>query len=157
MSTREELTGNLTAYIDNELSELEARRIEEALRLDPELAALEQKLRTAVKAVEALPAPAPATAALRRAVLQRLDEKTALQRLRGFFTLPRLVPVAGLAAAAAITVVVVGRPVDKPGLDDETLFVAQNIEVLEDLDLIGLENPDDLDVVANLHELEVRP
>lgn len=157
MSTREELTGNLTAYIDGELSELEARRIEEALRLDPELAALEQKLRTAVKAVEALPAPAPASAALRRAVLQRLDEKTPLQRLRSFFTLPRLVPVAGLAAAAAITVVVVGRPVDKPGLDDETLFVAQNIEVLEDLDLIGLENPDDLDVVANLHELEVRP
>src|SRR4051794_9887814 len=106
MSTRDELAGNLTAYVDGELSELEARRIEEALKSDPELAALEQKLRARVKAVEAMPSPAASTS-LRRAVLGRLDEKTGLERVLGFFTLPRLVPAFGLAAAAAVTVVVV--------------------------------------------------
>jgi anti-sigma factor RsiW len=158
MSTRDELAGNLTAYIDGELSELEAKRVEEALKGDPELATLERKLRAAVKAVEAMPAPAPSTA-LRRAVLGRLDEKTRLERVLSLLTLPRLVPAIGLAAAAAVTVVVVQRPLVEPSrpLDPETLFVAQNMDVLEDMDLIGLENPDDLDVVASLHELEATP
>src|SRR5688572_2302172 len=105
MSTRDELAENLTAYIDGELSELERKRIEEALKADPELAALERQLRSTVDAVEAMPAPAPSTA-LRRAVLNRLDEKSRLERLRAFFTLSRLVPAVGLAAAAAVTVVV---------------------------------------------------
>ena len=159
MSTRDELAENLTAYIDGELSELEAKRMEEALKSDPELAKLEQQLRATVTAVEKMTAPEPSRD-LRRAVLNRLDEKTTLEKLRALFTLPRLVPLAGLAAAAAVTVVVMGgrggKP-DRPGLDVETLELAQNMEVIEDLDLIGLENPDDLDIVANLHQLEVTP
>src|SRR5438132_2463863 len=125
MSTRDELAENLTAYIDGELSELEAKRIEEALKSDPELAALELKLRTTVRAVEAMPAPAPSTA-LRRAVLNRLDEKTRLTRLRELFTLPRLVPAVGLAAAAVVAIVVVRdqQRHDRPSFDAETLFVA---------------------------------
>src|SRR5438132_13830287 len=111
MSTREELAGNLTAYIDGELDELEAKRIEEALKADPELAALERKLRATVKAVEALPAVQPSTA-LRRAVLNRLDEKTGFEKLKAFFTLPRLVPAFGLAAAAAGRVAGVTRPTE---------------------------------------------
>ena len=31
------------------------------------------------------------------------------------------------------------------------------MELLEDMDVIGLENPDDLDIVASLHELEGTP
>jgi anti-sigma factor RsiW len=155
MSTRDELAANLTAYIDGELSELETRRLEEALKADPELAALEQRMRSTIEAVEKLPSPEPSRE-LRRAVLNQLDEKTAFEKLRAFFTLPRLIPAVGVAAAAAVAVVVM-RPDEKPHLDAETLFVAQNMEVLEDLDLIGLENPDDLDVVASLHELEGTP
>ena len=45
------------------------------------------------------------------------------EAMRPFFTLPRLVPAVGLAAAAAVTVIVVQRP-DKPALDSETLYVA---------------------------------
>lgn len=156
MSTRDELAGNLTAYIDGELTELESKRIEEALRADPELAALERQLRSTIKAVGAMPAPAPSRD-LRRAVLNRLDEKTRTERLRAFFTLPRLLPAAGLAAAAAVAVALIRGQTEKPQLDAETLFIAQNMEVLEDLDVIGLENPDDLDVVANLHQLEATP
>src|SRR5207249_1224658 len=106
------------------------------------------------KAVAAMPAPQPSQA-LRRAVLNRLDEKSGFQRLRALFTLPRLVPALGLATAAAIAaVVLVQRQPPRTDFDAETLFVAQNMEVLEDMDLIGLEHPDDLDVVANLHQLE---
>ena len=159
MSTRDELAANLTAYIDGELSELEARRMKEALDADPELAALERAMRATLEAVEKLPSPEPSQA-LRRAVMNRLDEpKSAFERLRAFFTLPRLVPAVGLATAAVVAVVVMQGRVgtDRPQLDAETLLVAQNIEVLEDMDLIGLENPDDLDVVASLHELEGTP
>ncbi len=157
-TTRDELAGNLTAYIDGELSELETKRLEEALKADPELAALERAMRATLQAVEKLPSPEPSQA-LRRAVLNRLDEKTAFEKLRAFFTLPRLVPAIGLAAAAAVAVVVLYKPGrhEGPALDPETLFVAQNMEVLEDMDVIGLENPDDLDVVASLHELEATP
>jgi anti-sigma factor RsiW len=159
MNTREQLALDLTAYVDGELSELDARRIEEALKADPELAALERRLRKAVTVVEKMEAPAPSLA-LRRAVLGRIDEPTALERLKAFFTLPRLVPAAGLAAAAAIAVVVVmkNRHHEAPlGQDAEALVLAENMDVVEDLDLMGLENPDDLEVVANLKELEATP
>ena len=36
-------------------------------------------------------------------------------------------------------------------------MLAENMDVVEDLDLMGLENPDDLEVVANLKELEATP
>jgi anti-sigma factor RsiW len=157
MSTKDELAANLTAYIDGELSELEMRRMKEALDADPELAALERQMRATLKAVAALPSVEPSQA-LRRAVLSKLDEPTStFERLRALFTLPKLVPALGLATAAVVAVVVMQRPVDKPQLDAETLFVAQNMEVLEDLDVLGLENTDDLDVVARLHELEGTP
>lgn len=158
MSTRDELARNLTAYIDGELSELEHKRLEDALKTDPELAALERAMRATLEAVEKLPGPQPSSA-LRRAVLSRLDEKTAFEKLRALFTLPRLVPLAGLATAAVVAVAVVqgGAGADKPQLDSETLFVAQHMDVLEDLDLLGLEEADDLDVVASLHELEGTP
>ena len=159
MSTREELAGNLTAYIDGELSELDAKRIEEALKADPELAALERRLRSAVTVVEKMEAPAPSLA-LRRAVLGRIDAPTALERLKTFFTLPRLVPAAGLAAAAAIAVAIAvkNRHHEGPTAEEaESLVLAQNMDVVEDLDVMGLENPDDLEVVANLKELEATP
>ncbi|MBL8954418.1 MAG: zf-HC2 domain-containing protein [Myxococcaceae bacterium] len=154
---RDELAANLTAYIDGELPELEAKRLEEALKVDSELAALERTMRATLKAVEALPSPEPSQA-LRRAVLSRVAEKSAFQKLAAYFTLPRLVPAVGLAAAAAVAVVVWQPWAEgRPGLDPETLFVAQNIEVLEDLDVIGLEGSDDLDIVTSLHELEGTP
>jgi anti-sigma factor RsiW len=158
MSTQDELAENLTAYIDGELSELEARRVEEALKSDPTLAALERKLRVMVAAVEKMEAPAPSMA-LRRAVLSQLDEPGPWGRLLAMFTLPRLVPAVGLAAAALVSLVLLrGKDVEKaPVADAETLFLAQNMDVVEDLDVLGLENPEDLEVVENLHELEATP
>lgn len=153
---REDIVNDLTAYIDGELPEARAAEVAAALAADPQLQALETKLRATVVALKGLPDPDPSLA-LRRNVLALVDEPTWKERLAKWLTPPRLVPV-GLAVAATLAAVVLwpGQPVVvDPGLDEDSLLVAQNLELAEDLDLVGLESPDDLAVVAQLDELEV--
>ncbi|MBL8912494.1 MAG: zf-HC2 domain-containing protein [Archangium sp.] len=154
--TSSSLQDDLTAYIDGELSPERTKEVEAALAADPALRAMEQKLRRSISAVEALPSPvSESSAAMRRAVLNAVGEPTWKEK---WLRWPVLMPVAGLAAAAAVTLVVWPRGVvdEAPaGLDEEKLLLAQNLEVVEDLDLVGLESPEDLDVVADLDELEV--
>ncbi|MEW5738880.1 MAG: zf-HC2 domain-containing protein [Myxococcota bacterium] len=152
----DDILGDLTAYIDGELPPERAKQVEAALAADPKLKALEARLRATVQAVEALPAPQP-SAALRRAVFSKLDEPTWRERVLKWLTPPRLVPV-GLAVAAAVTAVVLwppGATVTEPGFDEDALLVAQNLELADDLDVVGLDSPDDVAVVAQLDELEV--
>ena len=148
-----DFTEDLTAYIDGELPPERVRELEAALAKDPALRSLEQRLRKSIGAVEALPLP-QTSPALRRAVLAAIDEPTFWQR---WFTLPRLMPV-GLALAATLAAVVVwpraGLEEGAPA-DEEKLLLAQNLDVVEDLDLMDLSSAEDLDVVADLHELEV--
>lgn len=149
------LYDELTAYIDGELSPERAAEVKAALETDPWLRAMEQRLRRSVEAVESLAsAEVPVSANLRRAVLAAVDQPTWKEK---WLTWPRLVPLGlGVAvAAAALVVVVPGAANDSEGgLDEEKLLLAQNLEVVEDLDVAGLESPADLDVVANLEELE---
>ena len=142
---------DLTAYIDGELSPEKARALEAAMERDPALRSLEKRLRVSIAAVEELPMP-QTSPALRRAVLEAISKPTFFER---WFTLPRLLPL-GLALAAGITLIVWPRG-EEPGapLDEEKLLLAQNLEVVEDLDLVDLGSTEDLDVVAQLHELEV--
>ena len=56
--------------LKNELNELDAKRVEEALKTDPALAALEQQLRATVTAVEKMQAPAPSNKAAVQAALE---------------------------------------------------------------------------------------
>src|SRR5690242_6489033 len=96
---------NLTAYLDGELAADERRALEAALEKDPALRATLESLKSAVAAVKALPEPA-ASLGLRRAVLAKVEGPQTLgERVKLFFTLPRLVPVAGIAAAAVVAVV----------------------------------------------------
>ena len=141
----------LTAYIDGELSEARAAEVKAALEKDPALRAMEQQLRRSIEAVEALgQAEVPVSAELRRTVLAAVDAPTWKEK---WLTWPRLVPLgAGLAVAAAAALVVL--PKEGPELDEEKLLLAQNLELVEDLDVAGLESNVDLDVVANLEELE---
>jgi anti-sigma factor RsiW len=145
---------DLTAYIDGELSAERTKEMEAALAADPSLRAMEQRLRSMVQAVEALPPPVTeSSAAMRRAVLNAVAEPTFREK---WLRWPVLMPVAGLMAAAAVTLVVWPAEEAAPaGLDEQNLLLAQNLEVVEDLDLVGLESPEDLDVVADLQDLEV--
>ncbi len=151
-------SAELTAYIDDELGPDEVRALEAALEKAPALRALEQKLRRTVARVEALP-PLPSSAiALRRQVLNAIDAEPRPfpERLRAWLTPGRLVP-AGLAMAAAVTTLVLWAPgADEQPADAESLLMAQHMDVVEDLDLVGVDSADDLEVIAALHELEVQ-
>ncbi len=147
----------LTAYIDGELDPETAKALEAQLAADPKLKSLEQQLRRTVSLMGSVPAMQPSTA-LRRAVLMQIDQPTFGERVRSFLTPGRLVPVGVIAMASVATFVVLRGGEAEPVENEEQLFLAQNMEVVEDLDLVGFEHADDFDVVASLHELnEGRP
>ncbi len=143
----------LTAYIDGELSADKAREMEIALSQDVELRRLEQRLRKSIEVVENS-APVAVPLNLRRSVLEAVAEPSWRER---FFRFPHLAPTAlGLAAAAAVTLMVVqpGTVDDAVPADEEKLFLAQNFELVENLDLVDFDSAEDLEVVATLNELE---
>ncbi len=104
-----------------------------------------------------LPEPAVSTAT-RRQLLAKLDAlpPTTRERLRALLRPWVLVPALGLAAVAGL-VLFTSLP-REPALevtDAGTLELAMNLEVVEDYDVVGLEDAEDLEVVAHLDELEV--
>ncbi len=153
--TSHDWTEDLTAYIDGELDPATTQAFEAQLGADPKLKALEQQLRKTVALMATMPAAEPSKS-LRRSVLLEVDAPSWQERLRSFLTPGRLVPVGALAVAGAAAFVVMqtGNARDYTGPEsEEQMVLAQNIDVLEDLDLVGLERADDFDVVASLHEL----
>lgn len=145
----------LTAYIDGELSEQDRREVEAQLARDPKLKALEAKLRQTVRLMQKVPAPAP-SAALKAGVLGKLDEGATPVK-PSWFSLPRLVPVMALAAAAVLLVVLRREEVPPSIVEEDQVVLAQNMELVEDLDLVGLGSADDVEVIEQLKELEVTP
>ena len=150
--TNRDWTEELTAYIDGELDPETAKAVELELTADPKLKSLELQLRRTVGLMAQVPALEPS-----RSLLALVEVPTLGERVRGFLTPGRLVPV-GMVAMASLAAVVVLRgregsnPVG-PIETEEQLVLAQNMEVVEDLDLVGLEKADDFAVVAGLHEL----
>ena len=154
MKTRDEILESLTAYIDGELNEAEAGEIQTALNADPQLRALEQQLRGSISATKQLTHLEPSTH-LRRAVLQRVATP-ATSRWQSLFRWQLAVPLSFATAAALAVVLLPGRK-EPPAFDAETFYVAQNMELIEDLDLIGLEQAEDIEIVENLNALEGQP
>ncbi|MCU0700142.1 MAG: zf-HC2 domain-containing protein [Myxococcaceae bacterium] len=156
MSSEKNWQRELTAYIDGELSDAERAEVEAQLAADPKLKALEARLRQTVALVKTLPAPAPSRQ-LKAQVLSQLDADAAPP---GFFSWQRAVPLFAVAAAALLVFVVRGRLGAQDDavpafVEEDQVLLAQNMDVVEDLDLAGLAAPEDLEVIEQLKELEV--
>jgi anti-sigma factor RsiW len=148
----------LTAYVDGELPPARRAEVAEHLGSCAGCQGTEALLRRTVARMAELPelTPSPAT---RRAVMAKLDAlpPTLGERLRGLLKPWVLVPAAGLAAVAGLALYTTAPR--EPALevpDAGTLELAMNLEVVEDYDVVGLESGEDLEVIENLHELEVR-
>ena len=142
---------DLTAYVDSQLEPLRARQVEEHLDGCAQCQATYRSLRAGVAALAQLP-PQPSFPGLRRKVLTRLDEPP--RGVAGAWA--RWGAAFGMAAAAALVVATsVGLQSELKPESPEQLLYAQNEEVLEDFDVVGLDDVSDLEVIEHLHELEV--
>lgn len=149
---------DLTAYVDGELAPARRAEMETHLRGCAGCQGTEALLRRTVARMAELPGYTPSPA-MRREVLAKLDAlpPTLGERLRALLRPSVLVPAAGLAAVAGLALYTAAP--GEPALDVAdagTLELAMNLEVVEDYDVVGLENGEDLEVIASLHELEVR-
>jgi anti-sigma factor RsiW len=152
----------LTAYLDGELTPVAAKAVQAHLPGCADCRATEALLRRTLETLSALPAFEPSMG-LRRSVLNGLDSVPAplTERFRRWLRPSVLVPsAAGLLAAGAVAFYL--GPFGHRGLPQElqdgaALDVAMNYDVVANYDVLGLDNPDDVEVVAQLDELEGRP
>jgi anti-sigma factor RsiW len=159
----------LTAWVDGALPGPRAAEVAHHVEGCAGCAATVRLLRSttgALAALAAAPAPAPSPG-LRRAVLAAVEAPTLRERLTGWrasLGSPRVWgPGLAVAAGAAVLAVAALRP-QAPGLegDPQALELAMALEtagaadVAEDLEVAGLESPEDLELVVELHAMEVR-
>ena len=153
---------DLTAYVDGELSALRQHQLALHLGTCDDCRSTEALLRKTVAGLAALPAFEP-SAQMRRAVLHRIDEAPSLaERFRAAVFPSVLMPALGLGAAAAVAVVlhsVSANRADHPTspLEPGQIELAANYELVADYDVLGLDGPEDLEVVQHLQELEAEP
>ena len=151
------IAGELTAYLDRELPVFQLKQIESHLASCRECRSVEQLLRRTVVRLAELPAFELSNAS-RRSVLSRMDEganRAIGSRLKALWRPQVLFPSLGLALAV-ISLVISREP--SLELRDARLFeVGANLELVEDYEVVGLSNLDDLEVVQHLHELEGAP
>jgi anti-sigma factor RsiW len=142
----------LTAYVDGEMSAVEAARVRAHLTSCAPCRATEALLRRTVAELAALPAFEPSVA-LRRRVLAQVESlpRPWTEQFRHWLR-PGVLAPAGVALATALVVaVVVGQRLGaERGLE---LAVAEHYELLSDYEVVGVSR-DDLDVIEHLDELE---
>jgi len=149
---------DLTAYVDAELPSARRAEVEAHLRGCAGCQGTEALLRRTLARLAELPEPVPSTAT-RRAVLAKVEAlpPPLLERLRALLRPSVLVPAAGLAAMAGLALYATApRESLLEEADAGTLELAMNLEVVEDYDVVGMDDGEDLEVIAHLHELEVR-
>jgi anti-sigma factor RsiW len=152
----------LTAYVDGELTPEETKTVRAHLAGCADCQSTEALLRRTLHSLEALPAFEPSLG-LRRSVLNRLDAVPApfRERFRAWLRPGVLLPAAALLAAGVVALLLAG-PGARRGLPSElqegaALDVAMNFDVVSNYEVLGLETPDDVEVVAQLDTLEGRP
>jgi anti-sigma factor RsiW len=143
---------DLTAYLDGELSVVEAARVRTHLASCADCRATEALLRRTVTELAALPAFEP-SAGLRRRVLAEVEALPLPWRSRiGAWFRPGLLAPAGVAVATAVVVAAVAG--HRVMVERRTeLAVAEHYDLLSDYEVVGLSG-DDLDVVEHLDELQ---
>lgn len=150
---------DLTAYVDQALPALPAARLAAHLPGCADCRATEALLRSTVARLSALPAFEPSPA-LRRALLSQVDAlpPTVSSRLKALFR-PRVwVPAGGLVAAALVGAVLFLHHPPAPELSTPAqLELAMNFDVVDNYEVLGIDSPEDLDVVEHLQELEKTP
>jgi len=149
---------DLTAYIDGELPVPRRVEVEAHLGTCAECQSTEALLRRTLTQLTELPEFKPSLDT-RRAVLAKVDALPLplRERLRALLRPAVLVPSLGLAAAVGLAVIYSGHESQSVDvLDAGALELAANLELVEDYDVVGLDNADDMEVIANLHELEVQ-
>jgi anti-sigma factor RsiW len=147
----------LTAYIDGELPAARRTQVEAHLGGCAECKSTEALLRSTVASLAQLPEFVP-SADTRRAVLAKVEAlpPPLKERLLALLRPSVLVPSMGLAAALALVVYTSGEGQAVDVADEGTLELAANMELMEDYDVVGLDSSEDLEVIENLHELEVQ-
>jgi anti-sigma factor RsiW len=143
---------DLTAYLDGELSVVEAARVRTHLASCADCRTTEALLRRTVTEVTALPAFEPSVG-LRRRVLAEVEALPRPWRSRiGTWFRPGLLAPAGVAVATAVVVAAVAG--HRVMVERRTeLAVAEHYDLLSDYEVVGLSG-DDLDVVEHLDELQ---
>jgi anti-sigma factor RsiW len=150
---------DLTAYVDGELSALRERQLALHLTSCETCRPTEALLRKVVGGMATLPAFEPSPE-MRRAVLHRIDEPPSFgERLRAAFIPSVLMPSLGLGAAALVAVVLHSASADHAPspLEPGQIELAANFDLVADYDVLGLDSPEDLEVVQHLQELEAEP
>jgi anti-sigma factor RsiW len=146
---------DLTAYVDGELSIVEAARVRTHLATCSGCQATEALLRRTVAELSALPAFEPSVG-LRRRVLTEVETlpRPWAQRLRHLLRPAVLAPAGVALATAAVVAVVAGQRAQQERAErGAELAVAENYELLTDYEVVGLA-PDDLEVVEQLDQLK---
>jgi anti-sigma factor RsiW len=149
----------LTAYLDGELSAVEAARVRVHLMSCSECRATEAMLRRTVAELPSLPVFEP-TSGLRRRVLAEVEAlpRPWPERLRAWVR-PGVLAPAGVALAAVVVVAVVAgqraedRALAAAAEQRTALAVAENYDLLDDYEVVGLSR-DDLEVVEHLDQLK---
>ncbi len=149
---------DLTALIDGELSELDRARVEEHLAECAPCRAERSLLEGAIRVSRKVPSIEPSQQ-LRRDLLNALSAEPLGLRARLHRLLaPRVLVPAGALFATGLLLVLAMHRFDLKPPESEEYAVAERLELLKDYELLSNAaaegfSPEDLDVVAHLHEL----
>ena len=147
----------LTAYIDGELPASHREAVADHLAHCPTCQQTAEVLRDTVSKLVSLP-PVEVSGSLRAAVLSRIAQEPvrARHKLRDFLQIRLLLPSAGLAATAAMALLLWTRP-SRELHELRQYELGANLEIIEDYEVLGISSIEDLEVVQHLHELEAHP
>jgi anti-sigma factor RsiW len=155
------LEAELTAYVDDELGPAQASAVRAHLSGCADCRSTEALLRKTLHTLSALPEFEPSPG-LRRTVLGAVESNPAPSSFGlSAWLRPAVLLPSGLLLASILGFLLTSRggqtslPTELQ--DGAALDVAMNYDVVANYEVLGLDSPEDVEVVAHLQELEGRP